>query len=200
MKFKDFHKTMAKPTFTLAEAERVAWETSSGQLKLQLYQWSLGGDVVRLKRGVYAFPEHILDKVDIARALYEPAAISLEYALHHHGLIPDVPFAMTLVTPRITRRFQNSWGQFIYHKIKQSLFWGYDPQTLMTEKEKALLDTFYLFHASFKPESSFWHEARLQNLVEIDFKKLQYHARKYPDVVRRLVTSLMDFSKTDGKS
>lgn len=186
MKYNDFKKDLPKGCFSLEEAKRVAFGTSALQLKVQLHQWMKKGDIVALKKGLYAFPERIQDKTQVARVLYEPSYLSLEYALHFHGLIPDVPFAMTLVTPKITRSFQNFFGLFEYHKMKQDLFWGFDPDTLMGEREKVLLDFFYLNQAKFREEPDAWNEWRFQNLDRISFKKLMRYAKKFnhPKVMR----------------
>lgn len=201
MKLSEFKKKMQKPCFSVEEAKRVAWETSASVIKLELSQWSQKGEVIRLKKGLYCFPEKIGDRVEIARFLYEPAYLSLEYALNIYGLLPDIPFALTLVTPRTTRRFKNPFGQFIYHHVQKNLFWGYDPQTLMGEKEKALLDYFYLYSSRLVPKSDFWETARFQNLKEIDFKKLKSYAVRYQvKKVGQLVLSLEAFAKHYGKS
>ena len=179
--------------FTLEEAHRVGWKTSRGQLTLQLHQWNRQGEILRLKRGLYCFPQKVTDKVQLAKVLYPPCYISLEYALHAHGLIPDVPFAVTLLTPRTPRTFNTPQGRFIYHKIQARLFWGFDPQNLLGEKEKTLLDYFYLYRHRLKPEPGFWREMRFQNVKELDFKKLRGYADYFPEKVKKLLTSFLDF-------
>ncbi len=200
MKLNEFVKKMQKPCFTLEEAHRVGWETSPNQLKVQLHHWCRQGELLRFKRGVYGFPDRIRDKVEVAKILYGPSYISLEYALHAHGFIPDVPFSMTLVTPRLTRKFQTPYGEFFYHKIHQKLFWGFDPQTLMAEKEKALLDYFYFHRHHLKATPLFWREERFQNVGDLDVKKLKVYARQYPEKVGRLLTSFLDYRTNYGKS
>ena len=179
MKFKEFKKKMQKGIFSVEEAKRVAWNDSAQTLNLQLHKWNTMGDLVRLKRGLYGFAEQIKDQVEIARALYTPAYISLESALHHHGILPDVTFGLSLVTPRGTRSFKTPVGQFRYYRIKQSLFWGYNTNTLMAEPEKALLDYFYLKGAKFYPKIDFWETLRVQNLQELNFKKAKRYAKQF---------------------
>lgn len=200
MKLKEFTHKMPKACFTLTEASRVAWQTSSDQLKVQLHQWCRKKEIVRLKRGVYCFPERVSDKAEVAQALYTPCYISLEYALHAHGLIPDVPFSMTLVTPRLTRKFNTAYGEFIYHKIHTKLFWGYDPDTLMAEKEKALLDYLYFGRNRFHGDSLFWQEERFQNLKELTLKKLKLYTQYYPKKVGDLLSSFLDYHDIYGKN
>lgn len=199
MKLKELLKKMKKPCFTLEEAHRVGWETSLNQLKVQLHHWCRQGELLRLKRGVYAFPERMRDKGEVAKVLYGPSYISLEYALHAHGLIPDVPFSVTLVTPRLTRKFTTPYGEFLYHKIHQKLFWGFDPNTFMAEKEKALLDYFYFYRHHLKADPLFWREERFQNIGDLDVGKLKVYGRQYPGKVGRLLTSFIENHKKSWK-
>lgn len=197
MKLSDFKKKMQKPLFSVEEGRILGWDQAPKVLNLQLHQWAKAGELVRLKRGVYGFPELVKDKIDVARVLYGPAYVSLEYALHQYGLLPDVAFAVTLVTPKITRKFSTPFGLFVYRKIRQGLFWGYDPSTLLGEREKTLLDYFYLNGARLFAEDDFWETARWQNLDSIDFKKARAYARRFgePKVLR-----LLDSLKTYGKA
>jgi len=179
MHFKQFRKEMQKSIFSKQEAQLVAFDTAPSMLKLQLHQWVKSGDLVPVKRGLYAFSDIQVDKVEIARALYSPCYISLEYALSTYGLIPDVPFSMTLVTPKTTRKFNTLYGQFVYRKIKKEAFFGFDVGTLMANKEKALVDYLYLNNKQFVEEIDFWRELRLQNLEDIDFSKAIQFAKQF---------------------
>lgn len=199
MKLNLFKKNMLLSCFSLEEAKRVAWQTSVNQLKVQLHHWTQTGEVVRLKKGLYAFPERVADKTQVARVLYQPACISLEYALNYHGLIPDVPFAITLITPKISRNFSTPFGQFIYHKVRRDLFWGFDTETLMAEKEKALLDYFYLNCGRMEAKDEFWEAMRIQNFDLVNFNKLRTYAKKYHvKKIVSLIQSLEGYKKRDG--
>lgn len=192
---------MQKPLFSVEEACLLGWEQSPAVLKLQLHQWAKTGDLVRLKRGVYGFPEQIKDKTDVARVLYGPAYVSLEYALHQYGLLPDVVFAFTLVGPKGTKKFLTPFGLFIYRKIRKDLFWGYDPITLMGEREKALVDYFYLNGAKLFPKADFWETGRWQNLETIDFEKARSYAHRSKEgKVLRLIESLEQYGRNHGKA
>ena len=179
MHLKEFRKKMQKDIFSREEAQIVAFDTAPNTLKLQLHQWVKSGDLVTLKRGLYIFADKKVDKVEIARCLYSPCYISLEYALNMYGLIPDVPFAMTMVTPKATRKFNTVFGQFIYRNIKKEVFFGFDEETLIAEKEKALVDYLYLNSSNLVPSVIFWKELRLQNLDDFDFDRALYFAEKY---------------------
>ncbi|MFZ3062141.1 MAG: hypothetical protein WA148_00090 [Actinomycetota bacterium] len=198
MQFKQFRKKMEKNIFSKEEAQVVAFETPPTTLKLQLHQWVKAGDLIRLKRGLYAFSDSRLDKGEVARRLYSPCYISLEYALNLYGLIPDVPFSITLVTPKITRKFNTPYGQFVYHKIKSQAFFGYDPKTLIAEKEKTLLDYLYLNRQRLVPQTDFWRESRLQNLTEVNFNRAFEYAKKFgSEKLMALLRSVRDYASLD---
>lgn len=197
MKFNDFRKKMQKTIFSTEEASRIALETSPKTLNLELHQWVKKKELIRLKRGLYAFSERLKDKMEICFALYVPAYVSLEYALHYYGLIPDVPFSLTLVTPKPTRQFQTPMGTFDYRHIKNTLFFGYNPDHLMGDKEKVIVDYCYLNSHRLIPDPAFWKEARFQNLEGVDFKKAGELARKTGvKKVERLVQGLKIYGET----
>src|SRR5579871_5690380 len=105
MRFGAFERAMKKNAFTFREAALVAQTDSPETLRLNLHRWVKKGELVRLRREVYAFPRRMPSLPESISALYSPAYISLESALNRHGLLPDVPFEITLVTPRPTRSF-----------------------------------------------------------------------------------------------
>lgn len=186
---------MKKAVFSSEEALRVAWQTDRKTALLQLHQWNKNGDLVRIKRGVYAFSEQSPNTAQLLPLLYAPSYISLEYALHFYGLLPDVVFTITAVSPRGTRKFQTPFGAFAFHKIQPQLFWGYDPETLMGEREKVLLDYFYLKGEHLKANPQFWEEQRFQNLEEIDFEKAERYAQHFQSKkINSLLFSLKEFS------
>ena len=185
---------MTKSVFTIEEARRVAWGTNPKVLQVDLHNWTRGGELVLLRRGIYGFPERIKDKIEIAKVLYGPAYVSLEYALHQYGLIPDVAFAVTLVTTRLPRHFKTAYGEFSYRKIQPRLFWGYDPDTLMGEREKVMVDYCYLNSGRLIAKPDFWESQRWQNLDQVDFKKAISYARRFGNKkVVRLVRSLGEY-------
>ncbi|MCL5986312.1 MAG: hypothetical protein M1371_07070 [Actinobacteria bacterium] len=198
MQLKDFRKKMQKNIFSKEEAQIVAFNTAPSILKLQLHQWVKSGELVTLKRGLYTFTDRQVDKVEVARYLYSPCYISLEYALNLYGLIPDIPFAMTMVTPKATRKFNTIFGQFVYRKIKKEAFLGFDEEKLIAEKEKALVDYLYLNSSHLLPSTSFWEELRLQNLDHFDFSKAFYFVEKFNSrKLLNLLKSVKGYASTE---
>lgn len=196
MKYREFKKLLKKPVFTWEEAKVVAFNTPAKTLKLQLHHWKKTGEIISLKRGVYLFPDQQIDKTEIAKHLYSPCYLSLEYALNHYGLLPEIVFAMTLITTKSTRKFNTPFGQFTYQKIKQKAFLGFDPKTLMAEREKALVDYLYLNRHRFLPTDDFWSEMRWQNLKDVKFRKAAGFARHFQsNKLDKLLNSLRTYAK-----
>ena len=197
MKFGDFVKRMLKPVFTFAEAQMVAHEEPAAGLRLNLHRWAKKGTLIRLRREVYMFGDRASPLPLLISALYPPAYVSLETALNQHGLLPDVPFETTLVTPRATRSFQTPLGRFHFHRIHPRLFFGFDPSTLLADPEKALLDYFYFRRARLVADPVFWRESRLQNFKRLDWGKGGKELEIYrSDKMSRLWESLKRYAKT----
>lgn len=197
MNFREFKKQMKKQLFTFEEACIVAFKTSPSTLKVQLHQWKTAGEILSLKKGLYMFADGDADVADIASALCGPSYISLEYALNHYGLLPDIPFAVTLVTTKTTRKFRTPRGQFTYQKIPARAFLGLDSKTLMAVREKAVVDYLYLNQHRFAPEEHFWEDLRWQNLGEVKFQKAKKFARCFKSPkLDTLLESLRSYAKT----
>lgn len=178
MKLRDFKKRMKKKIFSTAEAHLLAFTENPKLINLQLHQWKEQGELISLKRGLYAFANADVDVVEIAKNLYSPCYFSLEYILSLHGILPEAVFSYTLVTTKAGRRFETALGTFIYQKIKKEAFTGYDENDLKADKEKALADYFYLNKSRFKPGEEHWEESRLDG-SSLNFKKLIRYAKLF---------------------
>lgn len=127
-----------------------------------LIRWVAEGKVVKLRNGLYMFPEtsRIAGMREVAaNEIFAPSYLSLEYALSLYGAIPESVMTYTSVSPRNTARFANAVGRFSYRKLKPRLFWGYEAKEgphqrriLMATPEKALLDFLYL-NPAYKSEA-----------------------------------------------
>lgn len=145
---------MSSPVFSKQDLKLLGVKVFAYQLSL----WQKQGYIIKVKNGIYVFAD-CLEKVspeDIASLLYSPSYISLEKALSIYGLIPEMVYSITCITPKATRRFKNKFGGFIYRHIKPSLFFGYrqikgkNISYLLAEPEKALLDFIYLNTSKIK--------------------------------------------------
>jgi predicted transcriptional regulator of viral defense system len=119
------------------------------------------GVIIPLKRGLFISKTFLLkikgqpillDKYReyLAGVLRSPSYISLEYALAKHGIITDVPYAITAITIKSSRTFTNDLGTFIFRSVKERLFCGYkeilfkDKRYYIATPAKALFDLVYL--------------------------------------------------------
>ncbi|MDD5670000.1 MAG: hypothetical protein PHE58_08240, partial [Candidatus Omnitrophica bacterium] len=90
---------------------------SLSAVRKELYRWNKKGWIRTLKNGIYepvllvnsTYPDFYL-----ANRLYFPSYVSLEAALSHYSIIPEVSMAVTSVSTKPTRSFKNAHGLFIY--------------------------------------------------------------------------------------
>lgn len=119
-----------------------------------LTRWCRKGLLVKLRNEWYAFTEYkqVPDfERYIANRIYAPSYISLYSALSFYGMIPEEVLGLTSVTTLKTAKFDNAFGTFSYQNVKETLFFGYEPKTMLDGRailfatpEKALLDLLYL--------------------------------------------------------
>jgi predicted transcriptional regulator of viral defense system len=113
------------------------------------------GVIIRVKKGLYIFGEGYRSKPYsreiLANLIYGPSYISLDYALQHHGLIPERVEAVTSVSTGRSRRFSTPVGVFTYRMIPLQAYpigmdrveIGGGRAFLMATPEKALADKLY---------------------------------------------------------
>jgi hypothetical protein len=176
MKYNELTAAIKSPVFSRNDLALSGHKVFDYQLSL----WVKKGYLVRLKNGIYAFSreKEKLRGEGIAFLLCQPSYLSLESALAWYGFIPEIVYAYTSVTARITRTFENDWGRFIYRHVKSELFWGYvEMKTdhgpyLLAEPEKALLDYIYLNLARINNEDDFenirLNEEQMENTLNKD--------------------------------
>ena len=115
------------------------------------------GLFLKLRNNYYMLKDSHTPLYAMANKLYQPSYVSLESALSHYGIIPEVVYAITSVTTKPTREFKTPKSVFSYQRIKKSVFAGYSPVTidgnivLLADPEKALAD--YLYFVDLKKTS-----------------------------------------------
>jgi hypothetical protein len=184
MKYNELASAIKSPVFSRNDLAISGYKVFDYQLSL----WVKKGYLIRLKNSIYAFNQEKekLTGEGIAFMLCQPSYLSLESALAWYGFIPEIVYAYTSITARITRTFENACGRFIYRHVKSGLFWGYvemkadhDPflPYLIAEPEKALLDYFYLNLARINNEADFGNirlnEEQMEKTLDKD-KFLKY--------------------------
>ena len=84
------------------------------------------GAIIRIKKGIYVFGERYrrspFSREVLANMIYGPSYISLDYALHYYGMIPERVEAVTSVTCNRGRRFHTPIGLFIYRGISMDAY------------------------------------------------------------------------------
>lgn len=202
MNFKEFKENVKEMPFFGSDVAEIL-SVSPKSLRNQLTRWKKQGLLVELKRGLYSLSKSErltpLSREVAAANIYQPSYISLETALSTYKMIPEKVKAVTSVTTRKTRIFQNNEGVFIYHNLKTTLYFGFIQKKdeygfpyLLAEPEKALLDYLYLNLGKIDPsDRNFLSDSlRLQNRSVIDKKKLfayaeQFRTRKLDRVLGR---------------
>lgn len=118
-------------------------------------RWQKKGLLIKLRQGYYTFPEYKTSadmSLYLANKIYQPSYISLQTALSFYGIIPEIVTAITSVSTLKTTTFKNAFGEYVYRKIKEDLFFGFELKSLPDSRamkfatpEKAILDLLYLY-------------------------------------------------------
>lgn len=190
MTFKELSLRIKIPIFTQNDVAKVFSSEKPAHINTQLHRFIKRGEIISLKRGLYTFPTATIDEFALATKIYTPSYVSLESALNAFGIIPDIPFTVTSISPITTKQIQNSFGNFLYSKIKKELFFGYtkvkDAQSgiyyNMAEPEKALLDYIYI------RKITNLEEARV-DVADLDKKKLKSFATHFPEWVGKVLNN-----------
>lgn len=152
--------------FTPLEFQRV-FSVSYDTARKFLLRYSRKKFITKLRAGLYTLTDNPPSEFEIANRLYGPSYISLEFALAHYQIIPEMIYTVTSVTTQSTRKFEALGLTFTYQKMKKQAFCGYRPEkindsvVLIAEPEKALVD--YLYFIDLK---------KRKPLERIDLKKL----------------------------
>jgi len=159
MRFHDFEARLRRGNlqlFSLRDARNLFPEANLKTLKNNLRNWQNSGYLEKLRRDVYSYDSYdgsakgaVVSDFCLANRLYAPSYVSLEAALSHYGVIPEVTANVTSVTPKPTRRFKNRHGLFVYRTIKTAAYRGYHTveyegeRVLVADREKAMADFIY---------------------------------------------------------
>lgn len=151
------------------------------------------GDLVKLRRELYALADNLPSDLEIANALYRPSYISFLFALAYYHLIPEAVYPVTCATTRTTTEFVVLGKSFRYHRLKRHAFGGYRQTRIegrliwIAEPEKALVDTLYfvLRKKWGLPERLDTRKLSLKRALDyaalFEFERLTREVRKYFD-------------------
>lgn len=119
----------------------------------RLNEWQDKGYIRKVIKGFYVLADRALDEwamFEIANRIYKPSYVSLESALAHYQLIPEIVYGVTSISTRRSYRFASSMAEFRYRTVTPRLFFGYDlaaagsRRVKIARPEKAVLDFLYL--------------------------------------------------------
>jgi len=174
------------PCFDLALLTQ-AFDVRRDAILVQLSRWMKQGKVIGLRRGMYTLSETYrrapLSPAVLANRLYRPSCLSGLWALGYYDLIPERVVRFTSVTPRVPRRFENSFGVFDYRHIKQACFFGFastgvaGQEILVAEPEKALLDHWHLTEGEWTLARI--EEMRYQHVTRVSAERLTLYAQRF---------------------
>ena len=168
------------------------------------------GDIIRVKKGLYILGESLRRRPFcrelLANLIYGPSYVSLEYALHYHGLTPERVETVTSVTCGRSRTFESPVGTFSYRMITMEAFrTGMDQvelddgrSFLIAIPEKALADRIVADRGSGISTQKELHEYLLAdlridpvNLRELDPTRLTEIAQHYRSRRVKLLADLI---------
>ncbi len=143
-----------------------------------LHRYSKQGFILKVKRGLYSFPDALPPELYLANKLYDPSYISREFALSYHGVIPEMVYEITSVTTKATRRFETLGKIYSYRSIKKSAFTGYTVEKQrgfafrIADAEKAFVDTLYYRILLGKKPLSRFNKDKINKNKELKYAKL----------------------------
>jgi predicted transcriptional regulator of viral defense system len=163
----------------------LAGEVDPNDVRRQLSRWTKTGHIYQLRRGLYALAPPF-QKVQphpfvVANHMVRGSYVSLQSALRHYDLIPDIVPVTTSITTGRPTQWKTPLGHYSFRHIKTRLFLGYrlidlgsNQQAFVATPAKALLDLIYLQPGGDAP--AFLQELRLQNLERLELDELQHQA------------------------
>lgn len=187
-KLKDFRKSY----FTVADLEKVL-DLKRESLYVTLNRLVKSGVLIRRAKNVYSLFTDPFAVEKIAGELYFPSYLSFEYVLSYYSILSQVPYTVTFATSRPTKKMTIGGISVEFSHLTKELFFGYvlSEGRYIAEKEKALLDELYMVSMG----------KRSINFMELDFsdidrKKLEEYAKKFPSHTKLLLKSVKEYIGT----
>ncbi len=139
---------LKQSVFTSREIALVWREENPDLVKLRLNYYVRRGELIRLRRGLYATDKDY-NRLEVATRIFTPAYVSFETVLAQAGLIFQRQTAIT-VASYLSRRVKVDNQTYVYHKLKESILTNplgikHLDNVPTATKERAVLDTFYIY-------------------------------------------------------
>lgn len=179
-------KKIKRPIFTTREAAACAGGSLSNTIQA-LNHLVKEGAAIKITRGIWGLD---LGGARLGQYSVIPfllprnrAYVSFLSALHLHGIIEQIPQAVTLASTGHTKTIRTKLGVFYIHRIAPSFFKGFqwykgEGNFLIAEPEKALVDCLYL---STRKKRQFGHFPELRFPKSFSFKRARGWAKELPD-------------------
>jgi predicted transcriptional regulator of viral defense system len=151
--------------------------------------------LTKIERGKYLKTNSDYKKLEIAQFIYNPSYISFETALSYYGLIDQLPFEITSVTPKkgVEKEFEGQLYSYLH--MQKELYIGFTKEDgyLMALPEKAIFDQIYMSITGTKSENIIKEIEK--DTIDID-KVLQYRvgvSSKYAKAVTNKVNRIFNY-------
>jgi predicted transcriptional regulator of viral defense system len=166
------------------------------RIEMKIHDLLKSGALIQVRKGLYVFASKYNRRPVCVEALanlvYGPSALSLEWALAFHGLIPERVNRMTSITPNRDKEFETPLGSFSYRRLpilKYAI--GIDQvwidelhPVLIASAEKAICDTLLLQSKPKFKTSADAYEFLTEDM-RIDRDKLKtLNLKKFAQIVR----------------
>ena len=81
------------------------------------------GDFIQVVKGIYETDRTVSGYL-LAGSIYGPSYISFEYALSHHGLIPEAVYTITCASfeKKKKKKYETPFGTFTYRDVPSEVF------------------------------------------------------------------------------
>lgn len=161
-----------KSIFTLPEIKNLLDIEKDNSAYKKMESLTRDGVLTKTIKGIYFLSSKPPADFELANYLCQPSYISLSSALNYYGILMQVPYEITSITARLTRRVELNNKLFTYRHISPAYFFGYQKEQdfLIAELEKALIDT--LFLASLGKFKFDFDELLLKRINRRRFKEL----------------------------
>ena len=160
------------------------------------------GALTRVVRGLYETDPHTPGHL-LAASIYGPSYLSFEYALAHHGLIPEAVHQFTSASfdKKRAKQFETPFGVFSYRDVPEEAFpYGVQPliengySYRLATPEKALCDELYKLSPCANRaelEQLLFENLRIdrQAFLGLDFTEMEQLASLYQTKNHKLLRS-----------
>lgn len=135
-----------KKLFILSELKNLLGIEKNNTAYKKVESLIKAGVLKRTIKGIYYLTSNPPSDFELANFLYQPSYISLASALNFYGMLIQVPYEITSVTPKLSRKIKISEKLYSYSHIAKDYFFDYKKEGdfLIASLEKALSDTLFL--------------------------------------------------------